>query len=799
MSENKNITTAKVPFGQKVAFGLGMLANQMFPAALGIFMVVLVQDLGFPGWMWSAIYFFPRIFDSITDPIMGFISDNTRSKWGRRRHYVFLGAIIMGIAFIIMWQLYRDNGLEYNFIYFMLWSFVFYLGLTIFSVPYVAMGYEMSDDFHERTNIMATAQWIGQWAWVIAPWFWVIMYDQNWFPNADTATRTLAIWVGVGCAILAMIPAIFIKSTSTVDRDDFAPLNMKTIGSSLAQIFLGFKEAFQSTPFRKLCISTFFIFNAFNTVAAFSFFIVVYHLFNGDAGAAGIWPTLFGSLGAISTTFMVIPTVAWLSKKLGKKRAFLLSQGISVFGYILLWFLFIPGKPYMFIFALPFFSFGIGSLFTLMMSMTADVCDLDELNTGKRREGIFGAIYWWMVKFGFAIAGGLSGLIISYVGLNPEAATQPEGAVTGLRLFFSGVPIMGTLIAMFIMRDYDLDEARAIEIQAELAKRKAPKPSAYAKMRLLSDLGLEGLSKAEITRRFPQFFHAPMDFSTLSLPALQQQYTSQLQQGMHGICFSAYAEGQNPGDRITAAQIRKRLAVVQPYTQWIRTFSCTNGHELIPAIAQEMGFRVMAGAWISHDLKQNEREMASLLQLISQDVVDIATVGNEVLYREELSEEALCNYIQQVKKSAGQVPVGYVDAYYEFINRPKLVEVCDVVSINCYPFWEGASIETANLYLQEMLRKTQAVAKGKPIIVAETGWPSLGQAVDEAQPSEANFMRYYLETQLWAKQSSVPCFYFSSFDESWKIHAEGWAGTSWGIWDTRENLKFINSNALHNS
>ena len=199
-----NSTTAsrKVPFGQKVAFGLGMLANQMFPAALGIFMVVLVQDLGFPGWMWGILFFLPRVYDSITDPIMGFITDNTRSVWGRRRHYVFTGAVIMGISFVSMWQLHRENGVEYNFIYFLLWSFVFYTGLTIFSVPYVAMGYEMSDDFHERTNIMAVAQWIGQWAWVIAPWFWVVMYDPAWFENADTATRTLSVWVGIACMIL---------------------------------------------------------------------------------------------------------------------------------------------------------------------------------------------------------------------------------------------------------------------------------------------------------------------------------------------------------------------------------------------------------------------------------------------------------------------------------------------------------------------------------------------------------------------------------------------------------------------
>jgi glycoside/pentoside/hexuronide:cation symporter, GPH family len=471
MKNNDTSPVNKVAMGQKIAFGLGMLANQMFPAALGIFMVVLVQDLGFPAWMWGILFFLPRIFDAFLDPIMGFISDNTRSKWGRRRHYVFMGAIIMGISFVIMWQLYRENGLNFNFLFFLFWSFFFYLGLTIFSVPYVAMGYEMSDDFHERTSIMAVSQWIGQWAWVIAPWFWVFMYDQKWFPNADTATRTLAIWVGVSCMILAMVPAVFITSKSTVNETSFTPLTMNNLKESLKTIISSFKEAFKSVPFRKLCLATFLIFNAFNTVASFSFFIVVYYLFNGDVAEAGIWPTLFGSVGALATTFMVIPIVAWLSKKMGKKDAFMISQGISILGYILLWFLFVPGKPYLFLIALPFFSFGIGSLFTIMMSMTADVCDVDELQSGKRREGIFGAIYWWMVKFGFAIAGLLTGVIMTLVGFNPDAATQTESAITGLRLFYSGIPMFGTLLAMWIMRDYDLSEAKAREIKAALNKR----------------------------------------------------------------------------------------------------------------------------------------------------------------------------------------------------------------------------------------------------------------------------------------------------------------------------------------
>jgi glycoside/pentoside/hexuronide:cation symporter, GPH family len=463
--------THQIPFGQKLAFGSGMLANQMFPAALGVFLVVLVQGLGFSPLSWGFIFFAPRVFDAITDPIMGFISDNTRSKWGRRRPYVFIGAIMLGLSYVAMWQLYRENSLTFNFVYFMGMSLVFYLALTIFSVPYVAMGYEMSDDFHERTSIMAISQFIGQWAWVIAPWFWVILYDKDIFATPDVGVRYLSVWVAIPCSVCAILPAIFIKSTSTVDRTDFKPIDLKSVGSSLSDILQSTKEAFAIPQFRKLAFATFLVFNSFNIIASFTFFIIVHYLFSGNADAAGLWPALHGCIGAVVTTFLVIPIVAAVSKRIGKKRAFIISQSISVVGYILFWFLFIPGKPYLFLLALPFHSFGIGGLFTLMMSMTADVCDIDELNTGRRREGILGAVYWWMVKFGNAFAGLLGGLIMSLVGFNTDAVS--ESAMTGLRISYSLLPIVGVLGAIWIMWDYDVTEEQAANVRRQLEKRKA--------------------------------------------------------------------------------------------------------------------------------------------------------------------------------------------------------------------------------------------------------------------------------------------------------------------------------------
>jgi GPH family glycoside/pentoside/hexuronide:cation symporter len=781
---SNTITTNQVPFGQKVAFGIGMFANQMFPAVLGIFMVVLVQDLGFPGWMWGLIFFSPRIFDAITDPIMGFISDNTKSKWGRRRQYVFIGGLVMGIAFIFMWQLFKENSLEHNFWYFFLWSIVFYLGLTIFSVPYVAMGYEMTDDFHERTNIMAVAQWIGQWAWVIAPWFWIIMYDPNWFPSAEIATRSLAFWVGIPCAICAMVPALFIKSESTLDKD-YLPLNASNIGNSLKKILDGFVQAFKLKPFRKLCIATFLIFNAFNTVAALTFFVIVYKLFNGDAEATGVWVVLFGCLGALGTTFLVIPIITLMSKWWGKKKAFIVAQCISIIGYTMLYFLFIPGKPWMYIFALPFFSFGIGSLFTIMMSMTADVLDIDELNTGLRREGVFGAIYWWMVKVGFAIAGGLSGVIIAVVGFNPELATvDQQGAVNGLHAFFCFFPMAGTILAILVMRNYDVTEETANEVRKKLDRRKKSlekKPTPYSqldKLLSLANIQLNGGLSSDV------------DFSTKSNDEIKEMFGKFLNQGLHGICFSPYLEGQDIGDILSEAQIRKRMEVVSPYTKWVRSFSCTAGNEWIPKVAREKGLKTMVGAWIGNDHAENEKEINALIDLAKGGYVDIAAVGNEVLLRNELSEHEMLGYIQRVKEAIPGIPVGYVDAYFQFVERPNLVEACDLILANCYPFWEGCNIDQASQYLKQMHAVTEQAANGKPVVVTETGWPNEGSNMNGAEPSPNNAMKYFINSVRWQHEKEIEIFYFSSFDESWKVHHEGDVGERWGIWDKYENLKY---------
>lgn len=260
--------------------------------------------------------------------------------------------------------------------------------------------------------------------------------------------------------------------------------------------------------------------------------------------------------------------------------------------------------------------------------------------------------------------------------------------------------------------------------------------------------------------------------------------------GVHGFCFSLYEDGQKPGDIISAGQIRRRMQILKPYTKWIRSFSCIEGNELIPQIAKELGIKTLVGAWLGTDEEKNRQEIANLIQLAQDGFVDIAAVGNEVLYRNDLPKKQLLDTINEVKNAIPGISVGYVDAYYEFVQNPEITELCDVILCNCYPFWEGTDFNYSLQHMQQMYRQAVEAAKGKRVIITETGWPSQGKSLGNAVPSHLNALKYFVNTHLWAMDENIEVFYFASFDESWKVGSEGDVGAYWGIWDKNEKMKF---------
>ena len=276
--------------------------------------------------------------------------------------------------------------------------------------------------------------------------------------------------------------------------------------------------------------------------------------------------------------------------------------------------------------------------------------------------------------------------------------------------------------------------------------------------------------------------------------ALASEFAATMQRGVHGLCFSPYLEGQQPGDPIGEAQIRDRLKIMRPHARWIRSFSCTDGHEQTPRIAHELGLKTLVGAWLGTDAEINERELQGVIEVARAGHADIVAIGNEVLLREDMSEDQLLACIQRVKDALREVspgvPVGYVDAYFLFEKHPRITAACDVVMTNCYPFWEGCPREQALAYMQTMVARTRAAAPGKRVLISETGGPDQGSAFEGSVPSREGAMQYFVDCCRWAEEDGIELFYFAAFDEAWKVGAEGDVGAYWGLWDKDGVPKF---------
>ncbi len=818
----------RIPFHLKLVYGLGAFVNNLLAAAIGGMLIVLNLGLGMNPALVGLIGALPRLFDALTDPMMGYISDNTRSRWGRRRPYIFAGAIISGVVFALLWQLPHGQTDSFYFWWFLAGSLIFYLGYTIFATPWVALGYELTPDYHERTRLMGVQNFIGQLAYVVAPWFLLFMQSKTYFDDMADGAASLAIIIAIVTIAVGILPAIFLRERFQANTEQEA---QKSLGQSAGVLngltrgtvdfFRGFATTLKSRQFLKLCVATFLVFNGFMMISSFQFYVIIYYVFSGDIVRGAEYAGYAGTLGAIST-FVVIPIVTWLGTKVGKRRSFFVATALSMVGYALKWVCYNPDIPWLMLLPVPLLAFGLGGLFTLMPAMIADVVDLDEIETHERREGMYGSIFWWVVKLGMAAALAAGGFLLNATGFDVALqGNQTHTAITLMRLFDAFVPFLASGIAIWAIASYSITEERAREIRLELEKRhrRTLNPT-------VADLPLSGAQgmmpdlppgddvlpaarrPAHVARELYKQHKIMSREEAISLyrgraslqgffsaevsdDDLRAQFRRVMDGKIHGLSFSPYVEGQGPGTRIEEAQIRTRLAIIQPHIRWVRSFSCTEGNEAIPRIARENGLQTMVGIWLQSDHAKNEKEIENAIRVARGGFADIVAVGNEVLLREDLTEEELIGYIQRFRQAVPGVQIGYADAYFQFIDHPRVTEACDVILANCYPFWESCAAEHATLYAREMYRRTVQAANGKKVIISETGWPNVGTPVGGAVPSETNAIRYFLNICKWAEEDSIELFYFSSFDEPWKVRDEGDVGAFWGLWDKDGRLKYV--------
>lgn len=459
----------RVPLLQKAAYSIGSLVNQFQAAAIGALVIVLNMGLGMNPALVGLIGAIPRLIDAFSDPLIGYSSDNTRTRWGRRRPFIFFGAIASGVLFAMMFQLYHGRTESFYFWYFLIIQCFFVVAFACYSIPWIALGYEMTPDYHERTRLQGFSNFFAQIAWLVSPWFFKIMNDKTRFVDIVEGARSLAIIVGVFIIVGGILPALFNK-----EMFGNLPRAKKEKGylNIIKDLLGNCATSFRCLPFVKLIAVTFLIFNGFMLASAFTLYVIVFYVFAGDWGKGGTLLGWFGTLSSVCT-LCAISLTTWISTKLGKRKTFLITMCIAMVGYLLKWVGYNPQNPYLLLIAAPFLAFHLGALFTMVPSMVADVCDLDELQTGTRREGMFSGIYWWIQKLGMAGASILSGVLLNASGFNIAlGANQSAQALLAMRLFDVGIPIVTSVIAIFIIATFDISEARAYDIRGQVERRR---------------------------------------------------------------------------------------------------------------------------------------------------------------------------------------------------------------------------------------------------------------------------------------------------------------------------------------
>lgn len=476
----------RIAFPRKIAYGMGAFVNNLLAAAIGGMIIILNLGLGVNPALVGLAGALPRVTDAITDPAMGFISDNTRSRWGRRRPYIFFGAIASGITFALLWMLPVGKSEMFYFWYFTIGSTVFYLAYTIFATPWVALGYELTPDYHERTRLMGVQNFIGQIAYLVSPWFLWIMTNKSWFATPVVGARGLALAIGAVAIAVGILPAIFLRErfkdaeSATVVADAPKEPMVVALKRNMAAFGKGFATTLRSRPYLKLCVATFLVFNGFIMISSFQSYVIIYYVFGGDQELGAKYAGYSGTLGAAST-FAIIFFITWLATKIGKRRAFFVSTGVSMVGYAIKWFCYNPRYPWLLLVPAPLLAFGLGGLFTLMGSMIADVVDCDELETYQRREGMFGSIYWWVVKVGMAAALAGGGFLLNFTGFQVSlGAQQTPQTLLLMRLCDAVIPFLTSGIAIWVMATYPITEEKAHEVRKELERRRGAPGAAVA-------------------------------------------------------------------------------------------------------------------------------------------------------------------------------------------------------------------------------------------------------------------------------------------------------------------------------
>ena len=463
---------SKVSWLSRIGWGFGGWADNYTFSVVGLlYMYIYVDYFKVNPILVGMAVAIPRFFDAITDPILGNWSDNFRSRWGRRRPLIVAGAILCGILLPLHWTpfaLETANNPWYSngpFIYFSLIGCIFAVAYTIFIVPYTALGFELTDDYDERTKVLVWRRYLGLCGSFFTPLVYTLSVNKELFSDIRTGAVVTSMVAGFAVMVLGTIPAFTCKENVQATRKQ-----------EKISMWVSFKSLIGNWPYMQQIIGFIIGDLTGGALASVQGLLILHYVCHGNETLNGDIQLWMGWLGSgISILSLVL--FSGLSKKFGKREGLIISNFLVAAGYITLFFTMVPSYPYLLMtsFAMIWIASQGGGL--MLDTMCSDICEYEEYRSGRRVEGMLSAFRSFVRKAVYALSGILGGVALVYCGYDANLigteATMSEEVFTKLKALFILVPFIGLLITNALYWFYPLTRKRMEEIHAELEKRHA--------------------------------------------------------------------------------------------------------------------------------------------------------------------------------------------------------------------------------------------------------------------------------------------------------------------------------------
>jgi GPH family glycoside/pentoside/hexuronide:cation symporter len=417
-AQHKTKREDKIQVIQLFAYGAGGIIPIALFNIAGILVGLMGNiSLGLNAFWLGVILIIPRLWDAVSDPIIGHLSDNTRTRWGRRRPFLLIGGILVAVFFVAMWWIPKGDMVRlwfpseagfqwFQLSYILFTLLLFYTACTIFEIPHGALGMEMTTDYHERTRLFSAKSFVGNLFAMSTPWLFALASMEIFKgPGGNEAD-------GMRYVSL-MIAGILIPLSFWWTYKLREPGFVRVAKQKKTPFWSDMKHTFSNKNFIMLTLTIFTLAMGFNFVNLLGSYIPIFYVFGGDKVAGAYLLGINGTVWAVTGLLAVFP-LNWISPKLGKRRTLVVAILLMSLAQLSKIVCYNPSYPYLIVIPTILLSAGMLFFFTLGSSMVGDICDEDDLNTGTRTEGSFYSVFWWFIKMGTALASFVAGALIVF-------------------------------------------------------------------------------------------------------------------------------------------------------------------------------------------------------------------------------------------------------------------------------------------------------------------------------------------------------------------------------------------------